>query len=252
MILAIVQARMSSSRLPGKVLKTVLGKPMIQHLLERLSMSKKIDKVVVATSVDAESDPLHDFVKSIGFDVYRGSEEDVLDRFYQAAKKYQPQTVVRITGDSPLLDPAICDGAIGVYEKDKVDYVHTGPTFAEGLDCEVLSFKSLEVAWKESKLKSEREHVTQYLHKHPELFKKITLGNKTDDSKYRFTLDEEEDFIVIKTILEEFARKGKPHFTAEDIKSFLDNRRDIYEINAHIVRNEGLLKSLKEDQVVKK
>lgn len=247
MILAVVQARISSKRLPGKVMKTVLGKPLIGYLLERLSFAKLIDKVVVATSTDTKNDQIVQYVQSLGFEVYRGKEDDVLDRYYQAALLYKADDIVRITGDCPLLDPAVCDEAIKAYENEGVDYVHTGPTFTEGLDCEVFSFKALEIAWKGSKLKSEREHVTQYFYKHPELFKKITLVNKTDDSKYRITLDEEEDFIVIKAILEQFAKEEKKFFKAEAIKSFLNAHPDIYKINTRIVRNENLLKSLKED-----
>ncbi|MBF0523097.1 MAG: glycosyltransferase family protein [Candidatus Omnitrophica bacterium] len=247
MILAIVQARMTSTRLPGKVLMPVLGKPLIQHLLERLILSKRIDKIIVATSQAKESDPLETFVKNLGFEVYRGSEQDVLDRFYKAALQYRPQTVVRITGDCPLLDAAVCDEVIRVFQKDRLDYAQTGPSFAEGLDCEVFSFQSLERAWKEARLKSEREHVTLYLRNHPEFIKSKMLINGTDDSKYRLTLDEKDDYCVVKAIFEGLQGEGKKDFSMKEVKSFLDAHPEIYQVNAHIIRNEGLQRSLSEE-----
>ncbi len=250
MILAIIQARMSSNRLPGKVMKEILGKPMIGHLLERLSLSKKIDKIVLATSDLAENDVLGCYVKKMGTDLYRGSEDDVLDRYYQVAKQYHPEGIVRITGDCPLIDPKVCDEVIKVFQKEKFDYVITGPTFAEGLDCEVFTLKALEKAWEEAKLKSEREHVTLYFHNNSDMFKILELHNQTNDSRYRFTVDEGVDFQVVTAIFEHFKQKGRPLFFADDIKDFLDANKNIFELNANIIRNEGLIKSLKDDQKV--
>lgn len=248
MILAIVQARMSSNRLPGKVMKEILGKPMIGYLFERLSLSKRIDKIILAASDFSENDVLCEYVQAIGVNVYRGSEEDVLDRFYQVAKQYNPQVIVRITGDCPLIDPKVCDEVIEAFQKEKFDYVKTGPTFAEGLDCEVFTFKALKKAWKTANLKSEREHVTLYFYNHPNIFKTLTLINKTDDSRYRFSVDEERDFQVVRAVFEYFKQKGRAHFSVDDIKIYLDENKDIFELNANIVRNEGLIKSLKNDQ----
>jgi spore coat polysaccharide biosynthesis protein SpsF (cytidylyltransferase family) len=247
---AIVQARMTSSRLPGKVLMEIQGRPVIDYLYERLSFCPRLEIIVLATTTNREDDPLIDYIKKKRLPFFRGSEHDVLDRYYRAALKFGITHIMRITADCPLIDPEICDHLIETYLNKQMDYVVTGSTYAEGLDCEVFSFKALEMVWREARLKSEREHVTQFFHNHPEVFKMGILPNKTDDSKYRFTIDEEVDFVLVKTILVEFCRQGKSYFTTEEIKNFLDAHPDIYQLNAHIIRNEGIKKSLKEDHVV--
>lgn len=252
MILAIVQARMSSCRLPGKVMKKIMGKPMIGYLLDRLSLAKHVDKIVLATSVLPENDELARYVRTKGIDVYRGNENDVLDRFYRAAKQYTPYGVMRITGDCPLLDPNLCDLLIETFEKEKLDYIHTGPTFAEGLDCEVLTFLALEKIWEEASLKSEREHVTLFVHNHPQLFKKRTLVNASDDSRYRFSVDEEADFEVVARFLESIGKKLKKDYTVFDVKSFFDLNPQIARLNEHIKRNKGLKRSLLNDVDLRK
>ena len=147
-IIAIVQARMGSARLPGKVLKEVNGKPLIEILFHRLPHSKKIDKIILATSNSKENDHLAKIVEKLGFEVFRGSEDDVLDRYYEAAKPYSPEAVVRITGDCPIIDPQLVDEIIGLYQENNVDYVSntSPPTYPYGLDTEVFSFKALEAA----------------------------------------------------------------------------------------------------------
>jgi spore coat polysaccharide biosynthesis protein SpsF (cytidylyltransferase family) len=247
MILAIIQARMSSERLPGKVMKETLGKPLIGYLLDRLKLSAMIDKIVLATSNLPENDGLCTYVSKSGVDVFRGSEDDVLDRFYQAATRYGATTIVRITGDCPLIDPAVCDLVINRFIKDGLDYIRTGSTFAEGLDCEVLSFQALKISWEEARLKSEREHVTLFVRNHNEMFKQLSLENSRDDSSYRVVVDEPEDFDVVKNIIEGLQKKGKNVLCFEDIKGFLDENPRIKGKNAHIIRNEGLLKSLQRD-----
>lgn len=249
MIAAIIQARMTSTRLPGKVLKEVMGKPLLGYLVERLHYCRSFDKIILATTVNKDDEPIVSFAKREGLLFYRGSEHDVLDRYYQAASQFNIKHVIRITSDCPLIDPQICDYVVEGYLKSNVDLTHTGPTFAEGVDCEIFSFNALERAWKEAALKSEREHVTVYCHNHPELFKKVTLVNKTADDKYRFTVDEYEDFIVVKAIIEKLYRKESLLTTAE-IKSFLDENPSIFKINSHIIRNEGLLISIREDNAV--
>lgn len=241
---------MSSSRLPGKVMKAILGKPMIGHMFERLSSCKNIDKIVLATSKLPENDAMCEYAHKQGVEVYRGSEDDVLDRYYQLAKLYNPDAVVRVTGDCPLIDPKVCDDVISVFKKERPDYVKTGPSFAEGVDCEVVSFKALKEAWQQAKFKSEREHVTLYLFNHASRFKMIDLENKTDDSRYRIVVDEEEDFKVVTAIFEHFKKQGQAHFFTEDIKRFLDAHKELWETNAHIIRNEGLIKSLANDEKV--
>ena len=247
MIAAIVQARMASSRLPGKVLKEVLGRQLLSFLLERLRNVNKIDKIIIATTVNKEDDPIVELCNRESVFYFRGSENDVLDRYYQAAKKFDVNDIMRITADCPLIDPRICENIIKIYFESDIDYIHTGQTFAEGLDCEVLSFNVLERSRQEASLLSEREHVTQYVHNHPELFKKVTFHNKTDDSKYRFTVDEQEDFLVVKAIFEGLYDTHPSLFSTAEIKNFLNANPDIFQINANIIRNQGLMKSLQED-----
>lgn len=234
---------MASERLPGKVMKKVLGKPLIGYLLERLSKSKKIDKIILATSLNSENDALCDYVEKIGYDAFQGSEEDVLNRYYQAAKKYNAKTIIRITGDCPLIDPEICDKLIKEYFKVKIDYARLSFMYAEGVDCEVFDFTALEKANKEAKKQSEREHVTPFMKNNPDIFKILTLENKVDESQYRLAVDESEDFEVVKAIIKNLSI-DKAHFTFKDIKNYLDNHPEIMKINAHVRRNEGYLKSL--------
>lgn len=245
MILAIIQARMRSTRLPNKTMLRVLGRPLIDYLLERLSKSRKIDQIIVATTKNREDDQIADFVKCRGYNIFRGSEMDVLARFYYAAKKYQPKHIVRITGDCPLIDPQICDLLIEQYLRQGVDYARLSPKFAEGLDCEVFSYNVLKYCFINAKFKSEREHVTLYVHDNINLFKKLILDNYIDDSKFRITVDEPEDFQVVKTIIESLTNQGSLPLKFTAIKQFLLKHPDILEINTHIIRNQGLLISLK-------
>ncbi len=250
MILAVVQARMASSRLPGKVMKPVLGRPIISYLFERLSHCRLIDKIVLATSVNSTDDKLCKYIKSEGYDVFRGSEDDVLERFYLAAKPYNPDHIARVTGDCPCLDPEVCDRLFKIYLEQKVDHAELSPEYAEGADCEIFTFRALKEAYDKATLKSEREHVSLYLNNHPELYKKILLPNGTDDSRYRITVDEKEDFMVVKAVFEALY-KGKKIFSLEDIKDFLNGHPEIFRLNSHIIRNEGLQISLRNDHVVK-
>lgn len=243
-VIAIIQARMTSTRLPGKILMKVMGRPLLSYQVERLRLSKRVNDIVIATSVEKEDDPVAELAQKECLKCYRGSGDDVLDRYYQAAKRYNIKHVMRITADCPLLQHDICDRIAEVYFDSGVDYVHTGETFAEGLDCEVVSFRALSQAWQEAKLKCEHEHVTLYIRTHPEKFQSITVENKTDDSKYRITVDEKEDFLVVKEILENLYKGKDNYFNIREIKSFLDTHPKIYELNAHITRNEGLLKSI--------
>ena len=246
-VTAIIQARMTSTRLPGKVLMEVMGRPLLSYQVERLRFSNRIDETIIATTTNKEDDPVAKLAQKEGIKVYRGSEDDVLDRYYQAAKEYGAEHIMRLTGDCPLIDPVICDLVIDSYLTSGVDFVHTGPTFAEGLDCEIFSLECLKLAWHGSKLRSEREHCTMYFHNHPEKVRTTTIVNATDDSKYRFTVDELEDFSVVKAILENLYQDNEDDVGFSEIKGFLDSNPDIFDLNKGIMRNEGLAKSLKED-----
>ena len=237
-VIAIVQARVGSIRLPGKVLKEINGKSLIEILFHRLSQSKKIDKLILATSVNKENDTLANLVEKLGFDVFRGSENDVLGRYYNAAKKYNPETVVRITGDCPIIDPKLVDEIISLYEKENADYVSntSPPTFPDGLDVEVFSFDSLKEANKKAKTSHEREHVTPFIRANKNL-KNINLSNDTDLSKERWTVDDPEDLSVIENILNHFA--PNLDFSWWDVLELKQSHPEYFEANQHITRNKG-------------
>ena len=238
MILAIVQARMGSTRLPGKVLKMVNGKPLIEILLHRLSHSRKIDQIILATSEDRENDQLAEMVENIGFEVFRGSKSDVLERYYQAAKRYSPEAVVRITGDCPIIDPQLVDEVIGLYQENNVDYVSNTepPTYPDGLDAEVFSFTALEMTNSKAEKSFEREHVTPFIRTNRQ-FKRANYSNKTDLSGERWTVDDPEDFEVIKNIIKHFA--PDLDFSWQDVLKLKKSRPELFEANFGIRRNEG-------------
>ncbi len=247
MLTAIVQARMSSTRLPGKVLKEVHNRPLLSYLIERLQRVSEIEKIVVATTDSVADDAIAEYCKKNGISVFRGSENDVLDRYMKAAMEYSANPIVRITGDCPLLDVDTVQKLIEVYKKGGVDYVVTGQSFTEGFDCEIFSQKMLELSHVNATKSSEREHATLYMYTHPEVCRKFILENSTDDSSYRVTVDEPEDFAVVKTIIEGIYPNNS-EFTAGDIKNFLDSHPEIRDLNKGIVRNEGLLKSLADEK----
>jgi len=248
MILALVQARMSSTRLPGKVMKKVLVKPLIGYLLERLTYAKKIDKIIVATSRKKENDEMCDYVRSIGFKVYRGSENDVLNRFYYISREYNPDGIVRITADCPLILPVLIDRACDSFLKKRPDYLGYRLPYPEGLaDISVCSFKALETAWNEAKLPSEREHVVTYLFNNPQRFKIARLKIESSINDYRYTVDENLDFEVVKKIIEDLYQPGK-FFGLKEIEKYSKEHPEIVNLNKHITRNEGYQKSLMEDE----
>jgi spore coat polysaccharide biosynthesis protein SpsF (cytidylyltransferase family) len=249
MILAIVQARMSSSRLPGKVLKTMVGKPMLQLQLERIRRSQKIDHIVVATSDQSEDDAIETLCREIEVDCFRGSLNDVLDRFYQAAAPRNPEHVVRLTGDCPVIDFEVIDLVIGFYLEQGLDYGSNclPPMYPDGLDVEIMKFSVLKAAWKEAKLPSEREHVTPYIRKQTDRFKIAGMKGAKDYSTLRWTVDEPEDFELVRNIFEGLYPKNEA-FKLEDILNFVAGNPELTKINNIFERNEGARKSLLEDE----
>lgn len=236
-IVAIIQARMGSSRLPNKVMKQLCGKSVISHDIERVKQSKLINQIVIATTTSKKDDILVKEALSNNVNVYRGSEEDVLSRYYEAALENKADIVVRITSDCPLIDPFIVDNVIKCYLQDKYDLVTNSGnelnqrTFPRGLDLEVFSFESLEDAYKNARKQYQREHVTPYIYENS---KKIYIyKNKIDFSKYRWTLDTEEDYELIRSIYEELY-KGKHNFYFDDILVLFNEKPNLYNINKHI------------------
>ena len=238
MTIAFIQARMGSIRLPNKVMKMVNGKPLIEYLLLRVAKAKLLDKVVVATSVNSNNDPLVSFVNSLGFETYRGSEQDVLSRFYEAAKFHNATTLLRITADCPLVDPNLIDSLIEEYFNSGSDYATNTlpPTYPDGLDVEVFSFKSLEKAYKEAVAPNEREHVTPYI-RYSGQFKIHNTVNKIDYSDRRWTVDELDDFEVVSNIFQYF--HPDIYFDWNKINELENLRPDMFQKNKHIKRNEG-------------
>ena len=250
--IAMIQARVDSSRLYNKIFRLAAGKPMLQHVIERVKRSKKIDEVIVVTSIEKSNLPVLSLCAALGVRVFIGSENDVLDRYYQAAKLLKPDYVVRVTGDCPLFDGALLDLAIESMD-EKSDYLGMmSETFADGLDIEIIRFEALHKAWKEARLQSQREHVTQYIINNPGLFKLQDFKSPIGDfGHYRWTLDEEEDYILISRIIEYFDGMGKKDYGYLDIINFLQEQPDLVTINAKYSRNEGLAKSLANDYVTK-
>ena len=252
-VVAIVQARTSSSRLPRKVLRSILGTPMILRELARLKACTTLDRIVLATSADASDDELAATVQAAGWDVYRGSLDDVLDRYARCAETYGAAHVVRITGDCPIIDPAVVDRVVTAHLAHGNDYTSNTlgrVTYPDGLDTEVMTAAALQRADREARLASEREHMTQYLIKHHELFRQETIENAEDLSAERWTVDEPEDFAFITRIYEALY-PAHPAFGMADVLAYLATHPACRRMNAGIERNEGLAKSLREDRIVK-
>jgi len=240
---------MTSTRLPEKVLMEVMGRPLLSYQLERARLCRSIDEVIVATTINVEDDGVAALAELEGVSCYRGKEHDVADRYYQAAKLFSVDHIVRLTADCPLIEPAVCDLVTQTYLESDADYVRTGRTYAEGLDCEAFSFEALEDCWMHARLVSEREYPTLYILAHPDKYKEVTLENSTDDSCYRITVDEESDFLLVQKVFEALYPKFGAAITMQQVKSFLQTNPDVYELNAHIMRNEGLKISLEKDGV---
>ncbi|MGV8952323.1 MAG: aminotransferase class III-fold pyridoxal phosphate-dependent enzyme [Cypionkella sp.] len=237
-VIAIVQARMGSTRLPGKVMADVGGRPMIELLLSRLSRAQGVDQVVLATT-DAPSDsPMADHVGKLGYGVYRGSVDDVLDRFYQAALAAEADIAIRITGDCPLVDPEIVASVITAFRSSEVDYASNvaPPTYPDGLDVEVFSFAALERAWHETVPGYDREHVTPYLRESGK-FRTTNVANETDLSGLRWTVDEPADLKVVRAVAAAFA--PRTDFTWREVELLMTRSPKLFAENQQIRRNEG-------------
>ena len=245
----ITQARIGSTRLPGKVLMEINQTPLLKIHLDRLKKSKNIDKILVATTDNVEDNIIEKLVTEWGYEVFRGSENDVLDRFYRAVKNINPLWVVRVTSDCPLIDPILVDKVVEVTQAENEDYGSNAidETFPDGQDVEVFKFTALETAWKNAKKESEREHVTPYIKnnsnfKGENIFSSISYKNNIDYSKIRMTVDELNDFELINKVITEL---GFNKSWLEYTEYIINNK--LVEINGNIIRNEGYLKSLKND-----
>lgn len=246
----IIQARLGSTRLPGKTLFKVLDKTILEYVIERTKKAKTVGNVIVATTTKKEDLAIVNSAKKLGVGVYRGSEDDVLDRFYQAARLFNVKHIVRITADCPFIDPDIIDAVVERYFETQADYCANTLeiTFPDGEDVEVFGFETLKNAWKNARLLSEREHVTPYIEKRPDKFKHANLKNKANLSDKRWTLDTKEDFEFIKTVLASLYPVN-PDFRMEDILNFLRQKPHLEKINKNITRNNNYYKALEKDRI---
>lgn len=237
-VVAIVQARMGSTRLPNKVMKPIAGVPMIELLLSRLARAQQIDQIVLATSSDERNTPLVEHVQMLGYVCVRGSESDVLDRYLVAARQAQADVVVRITGDCPLIDPVLVDQAIAQFKSEGVDYLSNAvPTsYPDGLDTEVFTMQALERAGRESQDLFDHEHVTPYLRK-PGLFKTGAMQHEEDLSDLRWTVDEPADFDVVSHVFAHFM--PNIHFSWTEVLELQRSNPALFAPNHNIIRNEG-------------
>ncbi len=239
---AIIQARLGSSRLPGKVLRPLLGYPMLGHIVRRVGAAKKVGKVVVATSDLPGDEPLRAFCAAEGIACFAGSERDVLDRFYQTALLHRADPVVRITADCPLADPALIDAVIAAGEAGGLDHIGvaagagaaklTGGRFPAGLDAEFLRFSALETAWREAVAPTDREHVTPFIWRQPERFRLGVHKSEHDYSHLRWTVDYEADFEVVAELYAALYRPGSV-FGMQDVLDFLSAHPELASRNAH-------------------
>ncbi len=243
MVIAIVQARMSSTRLPGKVLADVYGRPMLWRVVSRLGRARLVDKVLVATSENPSDDAIARFCEQEGICCFRGSETDVLDRYYQAARAHHADVVVRITSDCPLIDSVVVDKVVERFLNGRFDYVSNALryTYPDGLDTEVFSFEVLDQAWREATKNSEREHVTPYLRSG-----KFRVENVENDRllprKLRWTVDEPADLEFVRKVYAGFS--GKDHFGMTEVLNFLSHESTLQELNSSVLSNDGYCGSL--------
>lgn len=246
-VVAIIQARMGSSRLPGKSLAEIEGMPMLWHVVQRVKRATLVDRVVVATSTAPADDAIERMCRENGVACHRGSENDVLDRFYHAARAEKAAQVVRITADCPLIDPEVIDRVVRRFQRGDLDYASNAMvrTYPDGLDTEVFSFSALERAWHEASKTSEREHVTPYLRS--EKFRTASVENLLECSHLncRWTVDEPEDLEFVCAVYGAF--RGRESFLMKDILQLLREQPELEKLNSQVVSNRGYYKSLFED-----
>jgi spore coat polysaccharide biosynthesis protein SpsF len=237
-VVCIIQARMASSRLPGKVLKDICGHPMLYWVLNRAGKSEKVDELVIATTLDRSDDPIVEWCQQKNIHCFRGDAFDVLDRYYQAAKKFQADVVIRLTADCPLIDPQLLDDVLDAFFEKKADFGANrlpppfSRTYPIGLDIEVASFKALSEAWQKAKLPYEREHVMPYLYAVKDRFNILVLEADQDHGNRRWTVDTPEDLEFIRAVYQEPGFQHK--FSWFDVLRFLDEHPALEKINADI------------------
>lgn len=228
------------------------GKPVLERVFNQLSFSAEIEKTILATSVDRSDDLLEAWAHELGYSCYRGNLENVLERFYRAARENNAEAVVRVTADCPLIDPEVVDTIINGFIGGNFDYYSNTivPTFPDGLDTEVFKISALERAFQEAELKSEKEHVTPFIKNHQAIFSVGNFESRVNYEKFRWTLDNPEDYQFIKSVYENLYRP-RDYIHWKDVLRLIEERPGLAEINRHVERNEGYKRSLEEDRAGK-
>ena len=235
-IVAIIQARMGSSRLPGKVSMDLGGETVLGRVVRRLQRSRHISKIVVATTTVPADEVMVAECDRLEVVCFRGEEQDVLDRYYQAARANAADAVVRVTSDCPLIDPELVDETVEVFRDEHADYASNvfPRTYPRGLDTEVFSFDALDRAWREAREAHQREHVTPYLYEHPQIFKLASLSGAADYSRYRWTLDTLEDLELLRTIYSRF--HGRDDFSWKEVLRLMEREPELAELNSQVLQ----------------
>lgn len=257
--LAIVQARMGSSRLPGKVMLDIAGLPMLERVVERTKRASLLENVVVATTNEAQDDAVANFCRERGYPVHRGSLHDVLDRFYQAARVFEAEAVVRITADCPVIDPGLIDGIVREFTLSSVDFAANRlpppwqRTYPIGLDIEVVTFSALERAWKQADQKSQREHVMPYFYEgipvdafdltrtslavSPRGFRVMLVNHVPDYGSKRWTVDTAEDLALMQRVYARF--EGRDDFSWQDVLALFEREPELANINSNVIHKSA-------------
>ena len=238
-VYAIIQARCGSTRFPDKVFADINGNPLIWHSVNRLRQAKKIDKIIIATTVSPKDDKIEEWCKENGVDFFRGSEENVLNRYYSASEAFPSDYVVRITADDPFKEPAVIDAVITKLIEEGYDHVtdNLPPSFPEGLDCEAFTKKALDQSERDAETNFEREHVTQYIYHHPEIFK---IGNVSCDRNLfhlRWTIDKEVDLEMVRAVYAKRNPKNTGILLMDEILQILKDNPEIEKINSEVERS---------------
>jgi spore coat polysaccharide biosynthesis protein SpsF len=245
-VTAILQGRIGSKRLPGKVLLPLMGKAVMHHVYDRLLYCSSISRIIVATSVSPEDDPIAELFTSLDVPVFRGSLEDPLDRYYQAACAYGASNIVRVMADCPLLDPSTIDEVVAVYQSGNYDLCRLEGEFPTGLDTTVLSLDSLRAAWSGAEKRSEREHITPFITDRPSLFRIGRLEKFQGLYHHRWVMDHPEDYQFVKMVYQGLYKSGQL-FDYQDVLKFLDERPDVVSLNSTIPRDQGYISALSEE-----
>ena len=235
-IVAIIQARMGSSRLPGKVLLDLEGETVLARVVRRLQRSRRISRIVVATTTAPGDEAITSECENLQVSCFRGSEQDVLDRYYQAAQANAADAVVRVTSDCPLIDPDLVDETVEVFRDQHADYASNASprTYPRGLDTEVFTFDALDRAWREACEPHQREHVTPYFYEHPQIFKLASLSGAADYSRYRWTLDTREDMELLRAIYSSF--DGRDDFSWQEVLRLMEREPGLADLNSQVLQ----------------